>query len=141
MQRLFHLKSLCILILISLSILNYGCGLTEDSSSFAIVEGYVYTDATFTTGAPGVEVIIESDLQSDIPYTGPDVITFTDSTGYFVAEVYLQHTRSDSVAIYTYTADVSVYFYHRGNSFRINGVTLHTGKRYQLPPVHLGMFQ
>lgn len=141
MKLRFHLKSLCIPILINLSILIYGCGLTEDSASYAIVEGYVYTDASFSAGVPDVEVIIESDLQSDIPYSGPDVITYTDSTGYFVAEVYLQHTRSDSVAIYTYTADVSVYYYYRGNSLRINGVTLHTGKRYQMPSVHLGMFQ
>ena len=141
MLRQYPLRSLFILTLISISILVYGCGLTEDSSSFAIVEGYVYTDQTFTTGVPGVEVVIESDLQSEKPYTGPDVITYTDSTGYFVAEVFLQQTRTDSMPIYTYIADVSVYYYYRGNSLRVNGVTLHTGKRYQVPPVHLGMFQ
>ncbi len=124
------------------SLLAIGCqGVLEDSQSYAIVEGYVYADAGMTRGVPGVEIIVESDENSQNPYQGPDIITFTDSTGYFAAKVFLTYSETDTSVTYESIADVSVYYNHRGKSFRYTGVTVHVGGVYRLPAVHLGMFE
>ena len=116
-------------------------GLLEDAESYAVIEGYVYTDASMTRGVPGVEVIVESDPNSQNPYLGPDIMTFTDSTGFFSVKVFLTYEATDTSVTYHDMADVSVYYNHRGKSFRYTGVSVHVGGVYRLPAVHLGMFE
>ncbi len=124
------------------SLLTLSCqGLLEDSGSYAIVEGYVYADASMTRGVPGVEVIVESDENSQNPYQGPDLMTFTDSTGYFSIKVFLTYEATDTSVSYHDIADVSVYYNYRGRSFRYTGVSVHVGGVYRLPAVYLGMFE
>jgi len=124
------------------SMLFLACqGLLEDTESYAVIEGYVYSDASMTRGVPGVEVIVESDLNSQNPYYGPDIMTYTDSTGFFSVKVFLSYEATDTSVTYYDVADVSVYFNYRGKSFRYTGVSVHVGGVYQLPAVHLGMFE
>ncbi len=137
------LKSFFILGLISVGLMGVmSCGLTDDQSAYAVIEGYVYTDSTLTHPAQGVYVIAESDVTSSVPYTGPDVMTWTDSTGFFHLEVYLGHSvQPDSLPTYTYMGDVAVSYHYEGRSFQWTGVSVHSGGVFRLPPVHLGMFQ
>ncbi len=129
-------------LILSTTLLVLACqGLLEDTQSYAVVEGYVYADASMTRGAPGVEVIVESDENSQNPYQGPDLVTFTDSTGYFSVKVFLNYEETDTSITYHNIADVSVYYNHQGRSFRYTGVTVHVGGVYRLPAVHLGMFE
>ncbi len=128
--------------ILSAAFLALACqGLWEDSQSYAVVEGYVYADASMTRGASGVEVIVESDENSQNPYQGPDIMTFTDSSGYFSAKIFLNYEETDTSITYHNIADVSVYFNYQGRSFRYTGVTVHVGGVYRLPAVHLGMFE
>lgn len=121
----------------------WGCDPDQDSPDYATISGRIFTDSTMTQGVEDVEVLVESDIESQMPYEGPDQFAWTDEHGYFSVSFYMGHTSSGSgVVEHTYVADCRVSYWYRGRMFDwVSGVTVGSGKEYSLPDVHLGQFQ
>jgi len=98
---------------------------------------WVYTDCYFTDPVESVQVWVESDEESGVPYIGPDIMAYTDSLGKFRIPVYLGHTYADGYD-YRYYVDVRVFcikgawFYDFGG-----GITLKAGEEFKLYPICL----
>jgi hypothetical protein len=137
-----------------------GCEQKPSDSSNAIVSGnvyrsvvykdstwrdsvWVYTDWDFYDPAESVQVWIEGDCESEIPYAGPDVMGYTDSLGRFEIPIYLGHTLikdSDGSITgyeYVYYADVRVWCVYKGGLFYDfgGGITLEAGEVFELFPI------
>ena len=109
----------------------------DDWSSSARVAGWVFTDGSHSRGIEGVQVIIESDPESENPYEGPDRWTVTDASGRFEGAVFLGHSNGE----YNYIADLSVGYFWHGKSFSwTGGITVAPGAVFTLPPVDTTMF-
>jgi len=151
-MKCFNLKYLVPLAVV---LLLLGCYQDLDDPDNAIVSGYVYecavaggdtlygegyyTEAEFYNPVESVHVWIESDIESEIPYMGPDVDGYTDANGFFSIPVYLGHTeRLSSYHVvdydYVYYADVSVFWVYKGMLFYDfgGGITLGRGKEFRL---------
>lgn len=138
----------------------FGCEQTADDPDNAIVSGYVYrhvayTDSVFVDTAwiytdwyfydpiESVQVWVESDITSKVPYTGPDIMGYTDSLGRFEIPVYLGHRPIKDYSgfvtgyEYVYYADVRVWCAYKGTLLHDfgGGITLEAGKRFELYPV------
>lgn len=126
------------LLFILSNMLIFGCQELDVKSS-AVVEGYVYLSPSQRTPLEGVYIAIESDLSSDVPYRGPDVICYTNRNGYFRAEVVLgnEFDVENWETRYVYYADVSILFVYGAYSQRLNGVTLRAGGVYTLPDIYM----
>lgn len=111
-------------------------GINEDNSS-AKVTGYVYRSHTDPTGVANVKIIIESDVNSDNPYTGPDRWFETDENGYFEGFMYLG-TNPDNGEYY-YVADFAIQYYHNDAPVGVpsGGITLSPGSVFTMPPRYL----
>ena len=136
------IKKLCLLSLGALLLSFTGCeeGI-DDWNSSAKVSGWVYTDNTLSTGVEGVQVIIESDPQSENPYEGPDRWTVSGSNGHFEGAVFLGNHMAEGQG-YNYLGDLSVAYFYQGRTFRWSGgVTVSPGSDFTLPAVDLTMFQ
>ena len=121
----------------------WGCDPDQDSPDYATITGYIYTDSTMAQGVSGVRVIVESDIESEVPYSGPDQFGWTDNNGHFSISFYLGHENvAGNVVEHTYIADCAVSYWHQGHFFAwTGGVTVASGKEYTLPNVHLGQFE
>jgi len=104
--------------------------------------GWVYIDWDFYNPVESVEVFVESDISSSIPYCGPDIIGYTDSTGLFSIPVYLGHTYCQETGYnYVYYADVRVLCVYKGVSYDFGGgITLSRGKEFKLWTICLKWF-
>lgn len=110
----------------------------DDWNSSATVTGTVYTNAQRTQGVPGVQVVIESDPESETPYEGPDRWCVSDNTGHFQGAVFLGSKDGN----YNYVADLSVSYFYGNMVFAWNGgITVSPGSNFTLPPVDLSMFR
>ncbi len=127
--------------LVWLSVLVATAGLTvscdEDinsSNSSAKVVGYVYRSHADQTGVSGVKVIIESDIESDNPYTGPDRWFETDDRGYFEGFVFLG--ADEETGTYDYVADCLIQYFYQDQAVGIpaGGITLSPGSVFTMPP-------
>ena len=129
--------------IILMTILMLGCDPDQESPDYTTVTGRIFTDSTMTVGVEGVGIIVESDLTSEVPYTGPDQFTWTESDGRFSVSFYLGHdVQSSGTITHHYIADCAVSYWYRGRSFAwTGGVTVASGKDYSLPNVHLGQFE
>jgi len=121
----------------------WSCDPDQESPDYATISGKVFTDSTMTQGVSGVEIIVESDLTSENPYSGPDQFSSTDHDGNFSVSFYLGHTiATDGTITHTYIADCRVSYWFQGHTYTWDGgVTVASGKEYTLPNVHLGQFQ
>jgi hypothetical protein len=109
----------------------------DDWNSSARVSGDVFTGPDHAQGIAGVQVVIESDMNSDQPYEGPDRWTRTDGRGHFDGAVFLGHTDAG----YNYIADLSVqYFYNNKRFVWSGGITVGPGSTFTLPAVDTTMF-
>ncbi len=109
----------------------------DDWNSSARVTGDVFTGADHTQGVAGVQVVIESDPNSDTPYEGPDRWILTDGRGHFEGAVFLGRTETG----YAYLADLSVqYFYNNKRFLWSGGITVGPGSTFTLPAVDTTMF-
>lgn len=109
----------------------------DDWESSARIGGWVFTDPSHSSGVEGVQVILEADPQSEVPYEGPDRWTVTDAAGHFEGAVFLGYKDSS----YVYTADLSVGYFWHGKAFRwTGGVTVAPGSMFTLPAVDTTMF-
>lgn len=125
-------------LLITLALITAACddGI-DDWNSSARVSGWVFTDPSHSRGVEGVQVIIESDPESDTPYEGPDRWTVTDGSGHFVGAVYLGRTETG----YNWVGDLSVAYYWNNKIFAwTGGITVAPGSVFTLPPVDTTMF-
>jgi hypothetical protein len=112
----------------------------NDYNSSAKVSGYVKESISNPTGIPGVKVIIESDVDSEVPYLGPDRWFETDASGYFEGYIFLGAAEDDPTE-YTYVADLSAAYLADGMSFSWNGgITVSPGSHFMLPTVYRDMF-
>jgi len=120
-----------------------GCDPNQDSPDYATITGQVFTDSTMTVGVEGVAIIVEADMASEQPFTGPDQFTWTNSDGNFSVSFYLGHDVASSGTItHHYIADCAVSYWYHGRSFAwTTGVTVASGEDYTLPNVHLGQFE
>jgi hypothetical protein len=125
-----------------LVVLLPGCSEGQDDwNSSAKISGYVYTDATHTTGVSGVQVVLESDPNAEDPYRGADRWVVSSGNGYFEKSVFLGRDPEDPDH-YDYVADMSIGYFYNGHSFRwTGGVTVSPGSHFTLPPVDLSMFE
>lgn len=113
----------------------------DDWNGSAKVSGFVYTDASHTQGVPGVQVVIESDPNSENPYIGPDRWAESNPQGYFEKSVFLGRNPDDPDH-YMFVADLSVGYFWRDKSFRWSGgVTVGAGSHFTLPSIDTTMFQ
>jgi hypothetical protein len=128
-------------ILIMLSL--WGCDPNQDSPDYATISGRIFSDSTMTQGVRDVAVVVESDIESQIPYSGPDQFAWTDSDGCFSVSFYLGHENESTGEItHTYIADCAVSYWYHGHFFAWDGgVTVASGKVYTLPNIHLGQFE
>ena len=96
-----------------------------------------------TQGVQGVQVVVESDQTSQIPYSGPDQFANTNQNGLFSASFFLGFTADSSGAVtHTYMADCKVSYWFQGRTYTWDaGVTVASGKDYTLPDVSLDQFQ
>lgn len=156
MKKLFIL--LVILILL-------GCEQLPDDPDNAIVSGYIYHQAVpiesvlvdgewkyvnweFYDPAESVQVFVESDINSSTPYRGPDVIGYTDSTGFYSIPVYLGHTEikdyKGNIVGYDYVdyCDVRVLIVQDGRSSYDfgGGITLNRGGEFRLWTIAMTWF-
>ena len=111
-------------------------GINEDNSS-AKVTGYVYRSHGDPSGVPGVRVIIESDVESENPYLGPDRWFETDANGYFEAYVFLG--TDEETGGYDYVADCLIQYFYQDASVGLppGGITLSPGSNFTMPPRYL----
>jgi hypothetical protein len=121
----------------------WGCDPDQDSPDYATVSGWIFTDSTMTQGARDVQIIVESDLESQNPYTGPDQFAWTNDDGHFTVSFYLGHElEMEGGLTHNYIADCRVSYWYEGHMYDwVGGVTVASGKDYILPNVHLGQFQ
>jgi len=140
-----------------------GCEQKPNDSNNALVSGYVYrsvaykdstwydsiwiyTDWDFYDPAESVQVWVEGDCDSEVPYNGPDIMGYTDSLGRFEIPIYLGHTPImdyDGLITgyeYVYYADVRVWCVYKGGLFYNfgGGITLEAGKEFELFPICIG---
>jgi hypothetical protein len=97
-----------------------------------------YTDWYFTNPVESVQVWVESDENSAVPYTGPVIMGYTDSLGRFSIPIYLGHTYCDLTGYtYLYYADVRVFCIYKGGwSYDFGGgLTLKAGEEFKLFPI------
>lgn len=148
-------------IAILLTCLLIGCEQQPDDVDNAVVTGviyqyatatdsvfsdseWVYTDWEFANPVESVQVWVEGDPNSSLPYEGPDIEGYTDENGYFSIPVYLGEEPSEgSMTGYKYIeyADVRVFAVYKGNMFDFGGgVTLGRGKEFKLFPIALTWF-
>ncbi len=160
-------KKIFILLVCLLPLL--GCEQMEDDPDNAIVKGtiyrhvvftdsvfqdtvWVYTDWHFTDPAEGVQVWVEGDITSQVPYGGPDVMGYTDENGVYRIPVYLGHDYGQFTGdiyeeltsefpgyTHVYYADVRVFTVYRGGWFYDfgGGITLRAGEEFVLWPICL----
>lgn len=106
--------------------------------------GWIYTDWEFSNPVESVQVWIEGDINSSVPYQGPDIQGYTNSEGLFSVPVYLGQTLSDnSITGYDFVeyADVRVFAVFKGNIFDFGGgLTVARGKDSRLFPIALTWF-
>jgi hypothetical protein len=115
----------------------------DSYSDAAKVSGYVFMDETESQGVPGVQVLLESDPTSEVPYDGPDRWFYTDENGYFEGTLYLGSERDPVTGkiTYKYYGDVAVSYYHQGTAFSwVGGATVQAGGNFICPPVNLSQF-
>lgn len=109
----------------------------NDDNSSALISGYVYVSPQDQTGVAGVQIIVESDTDSDNPYQGPDRWTETDNNGRYEAWVFLGE--DEETGTYDYLADFLVQYFHEGQRIdSVAGVTLSPGSVFTMPPRYLG---
>ncbi len=129
-------------------------------------ETHIFADPADTTKedtiiylntAPGVEVYLEQDKSSDIPYGGEDLYTVTDSAGGYSFVVYLGRTYDEGSMMYEEQrmADVRLFYQwtpngnytlHNGGTAYIagqlatelTGLTIKDGERIKAPDVVVG---
>jgi len=108
----------------------------EDNSS-ARVYGYVYQARGDQTGVPGVRIIIESDIDSETPYLGPDRWFETDENGFF--EGYMFLGSNPETGEYTYVADFQIQYFYDDLPVgaATGGITLSPGSDFSMPPRYL----
>ena len=121
----------------------WGCDPEQDSPDYATITGRIFTDSTMSAGVEGVAIVVEADVESMNPYTGPDQFAWTESDGSFSVSFYLGHANETTELVtHTYIADCAVSYWYLGHSFAwATGVTVASGKEYMLPNVHLGQFE
>lgn len=106
--------------------------INNDNSS-ALISGYVYASPQDQTGVAGVQIIVESDGNSENPYLGPDRWTETDENGRYEAWVFLGE--DEETGAYDYVADCIVQYFHQGARIdSVFGVTLAPGSVFTMPP-------
>lgn len=100
---------------------------------------WVYTNWYFTDPVESVQVWVESDISSAVPYVGPDVMGYTDSEGIFSIPLYLGHTYCSLTGYsYVYYADVRVFCIYGGWFYDFGGgITLKEGEEFKLFPTCL----
>jgi len=111
-------------------------GIDEDNSS-AKVSGYVYRSHSDPTGVQGVKVIIESDVNSENPYNGPDRWFETNENGYF--EGYMFLGSNEDTGEYNYVADFLIQYFYNDTPLGVStgGITLAPGSSFTMPPRYL----
>jgi len=111
-------------------------GINEDNSA-AKVTGYVYRSHNDPTGVQGVKVILESDINSDNAYTGPDRWFETDANGYFEGYVFLGS--NEDTGDYNYVGDCLIQYFYQDQPVGIatGGITLAPGSVFTMPPRYL----
>lgn len=128
-------NAIWMVILILAAGLSVSCdqGINEDNSS-AKVTGYVYRSASDLTGVRGVKVILESDVDSENPYSGPDRWFETDENGYFEGYMFLGSNPDNGD--YYYVADFLIQYFYNDQPVGVatGGITLSPGSTFTMPP-------
>ncbi|GEM_PF-2633965 len=129
-------------------------------------EAHIITDSIDTTKqdtifylnpAPNVQVYLEQDQSSDIPYQGEDLYTTTDNNGEYSFTVYLgrNYDANDYMFDELHMCDVRLYYLwtpngkyklHEGDtayiagqlSTEVTGFTIKSGERVKAPDVVVG---
>ncbi|MCB9366694.1 MAG: hypothetical protein H6506_00140 [Calditrichaeota bacterium] len=103
-------------------------------TSSAKVVGYVYHSHANPSGVAGVKVIIESDVESDNPYLGPDRWFETDENGYFEGYVFLGI--DEETGRYDYVSDCLIQYFYQDQAVgaATGGITLAPGSVFTMPP-------
>lgn len=159
------MKKLFVLIIM---LVVFGCYQLPEDPDNAIISGYIYKRAVpvesvwvdetwkyidweFFDPAESVQVWVESDFTSQVPYRGPDIDGYTDANGLYTIPIYLGHTKvkdaNGNIVGYEYTdyADVRVFALH----FLVpdtliydfgGSITLGRGREFRLPPIALPWF-
>lgn len=60
----------------------------QNSSNFAVVRAQFFASRGSRAPIPGVRMIVESDVDSDRPYNGPDVVAISGEDGVATAKVF-----------------------------------------------------
>lgn len=60
----------------------------QNSSNFAVVQAQFFASRSTRVPVPGVRMIVESDVDSDRPYNGPDVVAVSGEDGVASARVF-----------------------------------------------------
>ncbi len=105
---------------------------------------WAYIDWAYSNPAENVHVWVESDLCSEIPYVGPDIDGYTDSTGFYSVPIYLGHTAVKACGgditgyEYVYFADVRVFVLYTSFMYDFGGgITLGRAREFRLPTIAL----
>lgn len=131
----------------------------QNSSNYAVIKAQFFASSGTQTPVSGVRMIIESDIESQSPYRGPDVVAVSGEDGVAVARVFpgfeeQQTTGGGGGGGTTGTptapnplelppplifADVAVTIVYQGQirSFIGSGLTIGSGRLYDLGPVFL----
>jgi len=105
---------------------------------------WTYIDWDFSIPVESVQVWVESDCGSDVPYQGPDIDGYTDSNGFYNIPIYLGHRAVKDCAgnitgyEYVYFADVRVFVVYKGLFYDFKGgITLGRAREFRLFPIAL----
>jgi hypothetical protein len=109
----------------------------DESNSSARVTGYVFQSRQDPSGVSGVQIIMESDIESDNPYLGPDRWFTTDENGYFEAAMFIG--TDPETGERDYVADFLIQYFYDGQLIAgpTGGITLSPGSVFSMPPVYL----
>lgn len=103
---------------------------------------WFYFDCNYVNPVESVQIWVESDIESSIPYNGPDIYGYTDANGYYEIPVYLGHTYCPTGYDYVYSADVQVWYISKSGLYFSwgGGITLKRGGEFRLPTICLEDF-
>ena len=121
----------------------------SDDSDTAVVTGRVFMNnqKDLPVGKGEVRAQIQGDSQSDFPYEGPLVYSYTDANGVYEVCIPLgSYNRSTGTGNETadfrarYTAGVDLLLIYNQKTWKYEGLTVSRGRKYYIPDVSIESF-
>lgn len=142
-------KIACLLAAACATLLVLSCARVRNTTSYALLTGFVLKSPEEPVGIEGVTVWVESDSESDLPYYGGDIAVKTNVGGEYVVRIFLGFTTLEDVSggfIFDpekpqYVGDARAIFFFEDLYFDMGGgISLEMGQTIHMPTIYLSQF-